>query len=259
MTCPSRPGFFNPLSPFAAVVPVMVVSSLVVAVQVPVLVLAVGLLLLVVANPRRGWRAALAVLALAVVISTSLALSAPLERVGASEVVLRLGALELERNQVLAGVRLGCKLGAVVSLCVLTGLLSRPEDLLRALVIHLRVPYRIAYAGVAAISFRQRLAAEYRVVKEAHALRGTRAPLPVLRPLVRAWTAVPALTAGAVRHAERVAASMDARGFGAYRVRTERHPPRWRWRDSVVVLVGWALAAWLAVSFIGDGLVLHEV
>ena len=51
----------------------------------------------------------------------------------------------------------------------------------------------------------QCLAAEYRVVKEAHALRGTRAPLPVLRPLVRAWTAVPALTAGAVRHAERVA------------------------------------------------------
>ena len=52
---------------------------------------------------------------------------------------------------------------------------------------------------------------------------------------------------------------MDAHGFGAYRMRTERHPPRWRWRDSVVVLVGWALAAWLAFSFFGEGLILHKV
>ena len=259
MTGTRRTRFFDPLSPFAAVLPLMVVTSLMTTPHVPAMVLAVGLLLLIAADLRRGLPAALAVLALVLVISLSLALSAPVSRVGASDVVLSLGAVELQRNQVLAGLRLGCKLGSVVSLCVLTGLLSRPEDLLRALVAHLHVPYRIAYAGVAAVSFRQRLAAEYRVVKEAHALRGTRAPLPVLRPLVRAWTAAPALTAGAVRHAERVAASMDARGFGAYRERTERHPARWRWRDSVIVLAGWALAAWLAVAFADNGIVLHDV
>nr|WP_306468553.1 energy-coupling factor transporter transmembrane component T [Actinomyces sp. 186855] len=247
------------MSPFTALLPLMVLTALMATPQVPVLVLAVGTLLLLVADPRRGALAALTVLAVACVIGASLALSAPIERVGASETVLALGSLELQRNQLLAGVRLGCKLGSIMSLCVLTGLLSRPEDLLRALTTHLRVPYRVAYAGVAAISFRQRLAAEYRVVKEAHALRGTRAPLPVLRPLVRAWTAVPALTAGAVRHAERVAASMDARGFGAYRERTERHRPRWRRRDTVLVLTGWALAAWLALPFADGGLVLHDI
>ncbi|SPT53390.1 Putative HMP/thiamine permease protein YkoC [Actinomyces bovis] len=254
-----RSPVFDPLSPFTALLPLMVVTALMPTPQAPLLVLAVGTSLLLVADLRRGGLAALAVLTVALLIGSSLALSAPVERVGASETVLALGGLELQRNQVLAGARLGGKLGSVMSLCVLTGLLSRPEDLLRALTTHLHVPYRVAYAGVAAISFRQRLAAEYRSVKEAHALRGTRAPLPVLRPLVRAWAAVPALTAGAVRHAERVAASMDARGFGAYSTRTERHRPRWRRRDTVLVLAGWALAAWLAATFSGGGLVLHDV
>lgn len=255
---PHRTGF-DPLSPFAALAPLMVVTALMATPQLPVLVLAVGTGLLIATDLRRGTLAALIVLAITLLIGSSLAASAPIERVGASETVLALGAFELQRNQLLAGVRLGAKLGSVMSLCVLTGLLSRPEDLLRALTTHLRVPYRVAYAGVAAISFRQRLAAEYRAVKEAHALRGTRAPLPVLRPLVRAITAGPAVTAGAVRHAERVAASMDARGFGAYRERTERHPPRWRRRDTVLVLAGWALATWLALTFADGGLVLHDV
>ncbi|MGK2348406.1 energy-coupling factor transporter transmembrane component T [Actinomyces sp. W5033] len=250
---------FDPLAPFAALLPLMVLTALMTTAQVPLLVLAVSTLLLLAADPRRGAPAALTILAAACVIGLSLALSTPTGRVGASETVLALGPIELQRNQLLVGLRLGGKLGSVMGLCVLTGLLSSPEDLLRALTTHLHVPYRLAYAGVAALSFRQRLAAEYRVVREAHALRGTRAPLPVLRPLVRAWTAVPALTTGAVRHAERVAASMDARGFGAYHERTERHPPRWRRRDTVLVLCGWALAAWMALSFAHNGLVLHDV
>ena len=150
-------------------------------------------------------------------------------------------------------------LGAALSLFLLTGLLAGPQDLLRAMVAHLRVPYRVAYAGVAALGFRERFAIEYRVIQEAHDLRGTRAPLPLLRPLVRRWTAVPALMAGAVRHAERVSMSMDARGFGAYRHRTERSTPRWRWRDTLLVLVCWTLAAAIVVRFGGDGLVLHDV
>ena len=178
---------------------------------------------------------------------------------GASPVVADVLGADLQRNQVLAGVRLGGKLGAALSLFLLTGLLAGPQDLLRAMVAHLRVPYRVAYAGVAALGFRERFAIEYRVIQEAHDLRGTRAPLPLLRPLVRRWTAVPALMAGAVRHAERVSMSMDARGFGAYRHRTERSTPRWRWRDTLLVLVCWALAAAIVVRFGGDGLVLHDV
>ena len=215
--------------------------------------------LLILTDLRRGPLLAAAVLALAAVIAVLLAVSAPIERVGASPVVIDAFGASLQLNQVVAGARLGGKLGTALSLFLLTGLLASPQDLLRAMVIHLHVPYRIGYAGMAALGFRERFAAEYRVIQEAHALRGTRARLPLLRPLARRWSAVPALMAGAVRHAERVSMSMDARGFGAHRTRSERSAPRWRWRDTVLVLVCWALAAAIAVRFSGDGLVIHDI
>ena len=250
---------FDPLSPFTAIVPIVVVIALQTT-PVPALwALGTATVLLTLIDLRRGPLLAAAVLALAAVIAVLLAVSAPIERVGASPVVIDAFGVSLQHNQVVAGARLGGKLGAALSLFLLTGLLAGPQDLLRAMVIHLRVPYRIAYAGMAALGFRERFAAEYRVIQEAHALRGTRARLPVLRPLARRWSAVPALMAGAVRHAERVSMSMDARGFGAHRTRSERSAPRWRWRDTVLVLVCWALAAAIAVRFSGDGLVIHDI
>ena len=250
---------FDPLSPFTAIVPIIVV----VAIQttpVPALwALGATTVLLVLTDLRRGPLLAAAVLALAAVIAVLLAVSAPIERVGTSPVVIDAFGVSLQHNQVVAGVRLGGKLGTALSLFLLTGLLAGPQDLLRAMVIHLHVPYRIAYAGMAALGFRERFAAEYRVIQEAHALRGTRARLPVLRPLTRRWSAVPALMAGAVRHAERVSMSMDARGFGAHRTRSEGSAPRWRWRDTVLILVCWALAAVIAVRFSGGGLVIHDI
>lgn len=252
-------GALDPLSPFTAVLPVLVVVALSPGHETPALVLITALALLVLADPRRGPVIALTIAAVSCVVGASLSASAPVERVGASPVVLSVGSLEIQHLQALAGLRLGTKLGAFLSLCTLTGLLARPEDLLRALVTHLHVPYRLAYAGVAAVGFRVRLATEYRVVREAHALRGTRAPLPALRPLVRAWTAAPTLTAGAVRHAERVATSMDARGFGAYPDRTERTRATWRPRDTVVVLAGWALAEVLATGLSRHGVALRNL
>ena len=249
----------DPLSPFAAIAPLAVVIAAL-STPVPALwTLGVAAVVLVTADLRRGPVLVVVVLALAAIVGSALAVSAPIERVGASPVVIEALGVGLQRNQVLAGVRLGGKLGAALSLFLLTGLLAGPQDLLRAMVAHLRVPYRVAYAGVAALGFRERFAIEYRVIREAHDLRGTRAPLPLLRPLVRRWTAVPALMAGALRHAERVSMSMDARGFGAYRHRTERSTPRWRWRDTLLVLACWALAAAIIVRFGGDGLVLHDV
>lgn len=250
---------FDPLSPFTAIVPIVVVIALQTT-PVPALwALGTATVLLTLIDLRRGPLLAAAVLALAAVIAVLLAVSAPIERVGASPVVIDAFGVSLQHNQVVAGARLGGKLGAALSLFLLTGLLAGPQDLLRAMVIHLRVPYRIAYAGMAALGFRERFAAEYRVIQEAHALRGTRARLPVLRPLARRWSAVPALMAGAVRHAERVSMSMDARGFGAHRTRTERSVPRWRWRDTLLVLVCWALAVAIVLRFGDGGLVIHDI
>ena len=187
----------DPLSPFAAIAPLAVVIAAL-STPVPALwTLGVAAVVLVTADLRRGPVLVVVVLALAAIVGSALAVSAPIERVGASPVVIEALSVGLQRNQVLAGVRLGGKLGAVLSLLLLTGLLAGPRDLLRAMVIHLHVPYRIAYAGMAALGFRERFAIEYRVIQEAHALRGTRVSPSFLRPLVRRWTAVPALMAGA--------------------------------------------------------------
>lgn len=250
---------FDPLAPFAAVLPVVAVVTLQTRLGPALWAFAVGLVLLVVADLRRGPVLAGVVAVVAATVAVMLSLSTPVERVGASPVVFDALGLSVQHAQAVAGARLGSKLGAAMSLFLLTGLLASPQDLLRALVSHLRVPYRVAYAGVAALGFRERFSHEYRVIQEAHALRGTRAPLPVLRPLVRRWTALPALMAGAVRHAERVSMSMDARGFGAYPTRTERSVPRWRVRDTLVVLVGWALTALVVWQLDEAGLVLHDI
>ncbi len=250
---------FDPLSPFAAVLPVVAVVTLQTRVEPALWAFGAGLVLLVVADLRRGPVLAGVVAAVAVTVTVMLSLSTPVERVGSSPVVFDALGTSVQHAQAVAGTRLGAKLGAAMSLFLLTGLLAHPQELLRALVAHLRVPYRVAYAGVAALGFRERFSHEYRVIQEAHALRGTRAPVPVLRPLVRRWTALPALMAGAVRHAERVSMSMDARGFGAYPTRTERSVPRWRLRDTVVVAAGWGVATLVVWRLDGAGLVLHDI
>ncbi len=59
------------------------------------------------------------------------------------------------------------------------------------------------------------------------------------------------LLAGAIRHAERVALAMDARGFGAYPDRTERHLVPFRARDVAYIALFWAVSAavfWLAAA-----------
>ena len=78
--------------------------------------LGAALVLLVLADLRRGPLLAAAVLTLAVLTGALLALSTPIERVGASPVVADVLGADLQRNQVLAGVRLGGKLGAALSL-----------------------------------------------------------------------------------------------------------------------------------------------
>ena len=55
--------------------------------------------------------------------------------------------------------------------------------------------------------------------------------------------AVIPLLAGAIRHAERVALAMDARAFGAYPTRTERHLVPFRLRDVVFVALFWIVSA----------------
>ena len=99
----------------------------------------------------------------------------------------------------------------------------------------------LGYTALAAYRFVPRFGYELSVIRAAHRVRGHGfggrfgGRGPVAR-LVRGWGYVVPLLASGIRHAERVALSMDARAFGAHRTRTERHLVPWRTRDTVFVI-----------------------
>lgn len=133
--------------------------------------------------------------------------------------------------------------GAVLALVLLGGAAAPAEAQIRALTTTLRLPYRLAAAGTAAVSFLRRFSRDFALLRTARALRGVGSGWGPLAPAVR-WTAsVVPLMVISVSHAERVALSMDARAFGAYARRTEMVDERWRARDWAVVALACLAAA----------------
>src|SRR5690606_23920782 len=98
----------------------------------------------------------------------------------------------------------------------------------------------IGYTALAAYRFVPRFGYELSVIRAAHRVRGhgftgpfgAQGPISRLR---RGWGYIVPLLASGIRHAERVALSMDSRAFGAHPTRTERHLLPCRTRDTVFI------------------------
>jgi energy-coupling factor transport system ATP-binding protein len=142
------------------------------------------------------------------------------------------------------GTATGLRLTAMLAIALVPGLTTTGPDLVRAIVQHLGVPYRIGYAALAAYRFAPRLRREMAIIRAAHRVRGTGGTR-----LSRAAASFVPLLAGAIRHAERVALAMDARAFGAHPTRTERRVLCWRTADTVAVVAGWAATAAVFIAF----------
>lgn len=238
---PGRTPFLlglNPLAKIAAALPAMIVLVFVRDLATPAAF--VGLAYLVLLTGAR-WSARLVVLLGAVVPLAVLVVTGGfalwVDSPGGSAVVSA-GSWILTDSALAVGWATGLRLAAIMMLAFIGGLTSTGPDLVRALVQQLRVPYRIGYAALAAIRFVPRFGRELDTIRQAHRVRGVGgfAPTRWIR------TVVP-LLAGGIRHAERVALAMDARAFGAYPDRTERHLVPWRPRDTAFVLAFWAVSA----------------
>lgn len=249
---------FDPLSPFIAVLPLMFAPTLLNTPIPALLICAVSIPLMVVIHPARGLIAATFILLFCGILTLSMTHAIPLEKVEPSPELFHLWGSPITVNQLFFGSKLGAKVGAILSLAIVTGLLATPQDMLRAVVQHLRIPYRIPYAGIAAVSFVQQFREQHRIIQEAHALRGSRWRLPLIATPLRWVTSLPALTASAVRHAERVSMSMDSRAFAAYPKRREPRILRWRWRDTLLVVTCWTLAATILYFFSSAGVTVHD-
>ena len=234
----------NPLAKLLAPVPAMVLLVFVRDLATPLAFVALTAIVLLIGV--RFTRRLVALLVLvpvaALVMGVGFAIWTDASGVDQSVVLWQIGGWTMYGGAMLVGLATGARIAAIVSLALIVGLSTTGPDLVRAGVQQLRVPYRIGYTALAAFRFVPRFGYELEIIRQAHRVRGShggRGPIAA----VQRWAGyVVPLLAGAIRHAERVALAMDARAFGAYPDRTERHLVPFRARYIVFVL------AFLAVS-----------
>ncbi|WP_029144992.1 energy-coupling factor transporter transmembrane component T family protein [Microbacterium luticocti] len=168
--------------------------------------------------------------------------------VAGTPALVRVGGWTLYAGAVQIGFATGLRLAAIVALALIAGLTTTGPDLARSLVQQLRVPYRVGYTAIAAFRFVPRFRRELDIIRQAHRVRAAGARRGPFAAIARGFGYIVPLLAGAIRHAERVALAMDARAFGAYPTRTERHRVPWRVRDTVftvLMLTASASVFWL--------------
>nr|WP_238439677.1 energy-coupling factor transporter transmembrane component T [Microbacterium sp. JZ31] len=235
----------NPLTAIVAVAPAIVLLVFARGLTIPLAMLVLAAIVLAVGArlPRRLAAGLLVGVPLGMAaVGLSFSVWVDPAQVAATPEVLRIGGWALHRGALETGFATALRLTAIVVLAVLGGAATSGPDLVRAAIQHLRVPYRIGYAALAAYRFVPRFGHELEVIRAAHRVRGHGSRGPLGR-LSRAWGYIVPLLASAIRHAERVALAMDARAFGAFPTRTERHPVPLRRRDPVFVLLFWTATA----------------
>jgi energy-coupling factor transport system permease protein len=228
----------NPLAKLGAPVPAMVLLVFVRDLATPIafLLLSYALLLVGVSFTRHLAAVLVAVPLGALLVSVGFALWTDAAQVSDTAPVVQIGAWTLYAGALEVGVATGLRIAAILSLTLIVGLSTAGPDLVRATVQQLRVPYRIGYTALAAFRFVPRFGHELDVIRQAHRVRGSHGGRGPFAAVGRWIGYVVPLLAGAIRHAERVALAMDARAFGAYSDRTERHLVPWRARDTFFVV-----------------------
>lgn len=246
---PSSPVRFlyplNPLAKLAAPLPAIVLLVFVRDLATPIAFLVLSYaILLVGVRFSAGLATVLAALPVgAIVIGVGFSLWTDPARVDQSVVVVQLGSWSLYGGALSVGLATGARIAAIVALTLIAGVSTTGPDLVRATVQQLHVPYRIGYTALAAFRFVPRFGHELDVIRQAHRVRGAHGGHGPLAAVARWFGYVVPLMAGAIRHAERVALAMDARAFGAYPDRTERHLVPFRARDAVFIVLLWAVSA----------------
>jgi energy-coupling factor transport system permease protein len=155
----------------------------------------------------------------------------------ASTLVAVIGPLHLTWEGVAGGIGVGARVVAVVAVGVVFGQTTDPTRLVDSLVQQGRAPERFAYGALAAYQAIPRLAGQLGTLREARRIRGLRSGWHP-RMLV-------ALLVLAIRHGDRLALAMDARGFGSG-PRSRYRGVSWTGLDALVA-AGAALVGALAI------------
>ncbi|MFD1714909.1 energy-coupling factor transporter transmembrane component T family protein [Amnibacterium flavum] len=245
----------NPLSKIAAPLPAMIALIFVRDPLTPAIFLGLTFALILI-GAKLSRRAALGILlgipAALIVLTLSFALWTDPARTADTTNLFTIADYRFNTGALYIGASTALRLTTLAALALLGGLTTDGPDLVRSLVQQLRVPYRIGYTALAAYRFVPRFAHELEIIRAAHRVRGMaggRGPIAGLR---RYLGYVVPLLASAIRHAERVALSMDSRAFGAHPTRTERHLVPFRTRDWLFIAAFWIVSALVLLALPRD-------
>jgi energy-coupling factor transport system permease protein len=152
--------------------------------------------------------------------------------------LLQVGPIRIAQEAFVAGVSIMLRVAAIACVGAVFALTTDSTRLADALVQQARVPARFAYGALAAYGAIPRLSEDLATLRHARRIRGLRG----------GWH--PSLFVGllvlAIRHADRMAVSMDARAFG-FGVRSHYREIRWTAIDLVVAV---AAAATLVIALV---------
>jgi energy-coupling factor transport system permease protein len=147
---------------------------------------------------------------------------------------LQVGPIRIADEAVANGFAIAMRVAAIACVGAVFALTTDSTRLTDSLVQQGRLPARFAYGALAAYQSIPRFAEDLQSLREARRIRGLRA----------GWH--PRLFVGllvlAIRHADRMAVSMDARAFGSG-PRTHYRSLRWSWLDIVVAVAAVAILA----------------
>lgn len=156
----------------------------------------------------------------------------------ASTLLVVLGPVRLTVEGLVGGVGVAARVVAVVAVGVVYGQTTDSTRLVDSLVQQARAPERFAYGALAAYQAIPRLAEQLTTLRQARRIRGLRT----------GWH--PRMAVGllvlAIRHGDRMALAMDARGFGSG-PRSRFREVRWSSLDALMA-VGAIVVAALAVA-----------
>jgi len=220
----------------AVLTTVPVVPALICAAALGVLVLFSGLSLRGVA--RRFRIVFLAAGGLAVLA----ALSHPANGDPAAPAAVSIGVIRISEAGLLGALALGLRLVAIALTSVLVFGPGDPTGLADSLVQQWRVPDRFAFGTIAALGLAPLLGADWAATRAARRLRGL-APGGLPGRLASIGGRLVVLLVTAIRRAERMALSMDARGFDSGITRSHYRLVRLGRLDGLVLLGAFAIAA----------------
>ena len=188
----------------------------------------------------RTWPILLAALSVAAVNS----LFAP----PAGSELIRFGPIGLSPQSLASGIALGLRVLAIAYTGVLAVATTDPTDLTDALIQQLHLSPRFAVGALAAVRLLPVMAGEWQTISLARRARGVAAGRSPLAALQLFFGKLLTLLVGAIRRATRLAAAMEARGFGALPCRSVARPQRMAARD------WWLIAAAAALGLAAIGL-----